>query len=131
MADVIGLKLEHLNELDLLDLEEQLKQAGVDPASQTSITKSHVPQGTFGVPADFSMVLQVAQFALPTAIAVLALWVSKGRSRAEGKKISFSWTTDGVNFEKVTYDQESESDTSNQIKSAIESSIASSAKLST
>jgi hypothetical protein len=116
-------KLEHLDELDRMEFEQQMRAAGVKLASPLKASKSEIPKDAFGVPPEVSLLIEVARDTLPALLGIVALWIAKGRTKGQGRKVAFSWTKDGLAYEKVSYEHESETDDSDKIKAALQAKI--------
>jgi len=123
MTETIKFKLDHLNELDVMELTEELKRVGVDPDSQVAVTEAEIPKGGYGIAAELSIILEIARENAPLIISVFALWFAKGRDKGAGRKTAFSWTKDGLSYEALNYTQEKETDTSSQIKNTFQTTM--------
>jgi hypothetical protein len=101
----------------------QLKEAGVDLSSSLTTEKKAVALGGYPVPPEMSALIQIGQIAVPMLIGVIALWAAKGRRSDGESSLKFSWTKDGIHFERVTIEKKSASDTSDQISAALSSGL--------
>jgi hypothetical protein len=119
MSNIIEMKLTNLDEIDVMDLQNTIRQGGVDDPALVTVESDKIPVGSHGDPGLIAALIPVVPQLVSVLSAAVAVWIAKGRKNKKVKGRKLILTKNGISYAQFSLSDFEEQSSTDAIKKVL------------
>jgi len=123
LSNNIEMKLTNLDEIDVMDLENTIREEGIDDPALITVENDKVPVGSHGDPGLIAALIPVIPQLISVLAGAVAVWVAKGRKnkKVKGRKLILS--KNGISYAQFSLSDFEENSSTDAIKKVLQDAL--------